>query len=80
MYFETLKIYKSLGIWSEWSPLYWKHPNWYPENQSHDTEIDKFMKGNFGEKVTWQDIASMLKMEFFNASEIADIVQASGAK
>ena len=38
------------------------------------------MQANYGEKVTWHDIASMLKMEFFNASEVADIVQASGAR
>ena len=38
------------------------------------------MKDNYGEKVTWQDIASMLKMEFFDATEIADIVKTSGAK
>ena len=38
------------------------------------------MKGNYGEKVTWQDIASLLKMEFFNASEVANIVEASGAR
>ena len=69
-----------LGIWSEWSPLYWKHPDWYPENQSHSTEIDHFIKDYYGDKVTWQDLASLLKMEFFNASEIANIVQASGAK
>ena len=68
------------GIWSEWSPLYWKHPNWYPEHQSHYTEIDQFMKKYYGEKFTWQDLAPLLKMEFFNASLVADIVKASGAR
>ena len=38
------------------------------------------MKDNYGKKVTWQDMASLLKMEFFNASEVSDIVHASGAK
>ena len=69
-----------LGIWSEWTPLYWQHPDWYPEHQSHYNEIDAFMKEYYGEKVTWGDLASRLKMEFFNASEVANIVQASGAK
>ena len=69
-----------IGIWSEWTPLYWKHPDWYPESQSHYTEIDAFMKANYGEKVTWDDVASLLKMEFFNASEVANIVHASGAR
>ena len=78
--YSHFHVLYSQGVWSEWTPLYWKHPNWYPEHQSHYTEIDTFMKQNYGGKFTWADAASRLKMEFSNASKIADIVNASGAR
>ena len=44
------------------------------------TDVVKFMEENYPPNFTYQDFGSELKMEFFNASLISDIVKESGAR
>ena len=75
VYYNYIIIYKYIlvfiGYKSEW---FWRH--W----KDNVTDVVKFMEENYPPNFTYQDFGSELKMEFFNASEVADIVQASGAR
>ena len=63
-----------LGIDGLWTWYYWK------QNTTYSKYIDDFMKDNYGARIAYQDFASLLHMEFFNASEVANTIAASGAK
>ena len=64
-----------LGYVNEW---FWK---WWQRNQTaNDVKIDKFMRDFYPPGFSYHDFGRDLKMEFFNASRIADLVRASGAK
>ena len=60
-----------IGYHSEW---FWKH---WKDNM---TDVVNFMKENYPPNFTYQDFGSELKMEFFDANWISDIVKDSGAK
>ena len=59
------------GFHSEW---FWKH--W----SDNETDYVKFMKQNYPKDFTYQDFGVDLKMEFFDANWISDLVKDSGAK
>ena len=42
--------------------------------------IVDFMKDNYPPNFTYQDFGAQLKMEFFNASQFAELVKSSGAR
>ena len=60
-----------LGLEDAW---FWRH--W----KDNVTSVVKFMEENYPPNFTYQDFGRELKMEFFNASWIADLVKDSGAK
>ena len=64
-------IFFFIGYKSEW---FWRH---WKDNVS---DVVKFMEENYPPNFTYQDFGSELKMEFFNASLISDIVKESGAR
>ena len=64
-------IFCFLGLEDAW---FWK--NW----QDNITSVVKYMKENYPPNFTYQDFGRDLKMEFFNASWISDLVKDSGAK
>ena len=59
------------GVQSEW---FWL------DSTKNDSEAAKYLSEYFPPKFRYQNFGSQLTMEFFNASEIADIVAGSGAK
>ena len=52
---------------------------WYKWKQGDQT-IDEFIKTYYGSKTSYQDFAPLLRMEFFNATEITDTIAMSGAR
>ena len=64
-------IFYFLGLEDAW---FWR--NW----QDNVTSVVKFMEENYPPNFTYQDFGRDLKMEFFNASWISDLVKDSGAK
>ena len=59
------------GFGSEWFWLHWSN---------NDTDYVKFMKENYPKDFTYQDFGVDLKMEFFDANWISDLIKDSGAK
>ena len=59
------------GVQSEW---FWL------DSTKNGSEAAKYLAEYFPPKFRYQNFGSQLTMEFFNASEIADIVAGSGAK
>lgn len=60
------------GVQGEW---FWEHIVNDPGSES-----DEYFQAFFPPKFTYQNFGPMLTMDFFNATEIARIVAASGAK
>ena len=58
--------YKGAWFWKQW--------------KDNTKDFVNFMKENYPPKFTYQDFGRDLKMEFFNATCIADIVKESGAR
>lgn len=65
-------VFSVPSVESEW---FW----WDWEGAKTKTVVD-FMKANYPPDFTYADFAKNFKAEFFNASEWADIFQASGAQ
>ena len=69
-----IKIYAQIYISGLEDAWFWK--NW----KDNESSVVEFMKENYPPNFTYQDFGRELKMEFFNASWIADLVKDSGAK
>ena len=50
------------------------------DSTKNGSEAARYLADYFPPKFRYQDFGSQLTMEFFNASQIADIVAGSGAK
>ena len=59
------------GVRSEWFWINW---------ENNVTEVSEFMKNNYPPNFAYQDFGPQLTMEFFNATNFAEIVTNSGAK
>ena len=64
-------IFCFLGLEDAW---FWR--NWH----DNVTSVVKYMEENYPPNFTYQDFGRDLKMEFFNASWISELVKDSGAK
>lgn len=64
-------VYSVPGISSEW---FWKH--W----KDNFTDASEFMNRNYPPGFKYADFGTQFKAEFFNASDWAQLVAASGAK
>ena len=52
---------------------------WYKWREG-DQQIDDFVKKYYGSKTSYQDFAPLLRMEFFNATDVANTIAMSGAR
>ena len=66
---------RNTGVSSEW---FWLQSN--RNSSESDQACARYLKDNFRPDFTYQDFGPMLTMEFFNATQIADIVAGAGAK
>jgi len=69
--------YSVPGVVSEWFWFYWRRND---PNKRTDVEVNNYMKANYPPDFTYQQFGSDFSAQFFNASEWAEIVAASGAK
>ena len=65
-YFSILIGISGLWMWYNW--------------REGDQKIDDFVKKYYGSKTSYQDFAPLLRMEFFNASDVANTIAMSGAR
>ena len=65
-YFPILKGISGLWMWYKW--------------REGDQQIDDFVKKYYGSKTSYQDFAPLLRMEFFNATDVANTIAMSGAR
>ena len=57
------------------------HDEWFwLRSTQNDSEAARYLAEYTAPKFQYQDFGSQLTMEFFNASEIADIIAGSGTK
>ena len=66
-------IYSVPSYGSEW---FW----WYWQGNTPKPAYVEFMKNNYPPKFTYADFASQFHAEFYNASDWAELFEASGAK